>query len=310
MSIEKVIKDYRFWCIALALAAIWFMSIHPKEQQKSSVYQLIFIVDITRSMNAEDAEYQSQTVSRLAYVKQTLRDLLLKLPCGSKVGLGIFTERRSSLLFEPIEVCSGFSEIDAAIAALDWRMAWAADSRIASGFFSTLEMLQGKKDTVLFITDGHEAPPVNPRYRTDFSAVKNNLKGLIVGVGGIQPVAIPKFNSRGEREGVYGADDVPQRSSFGMSDLNPEHIEGYDARNAPFGSAEAVGTEHLTALNETYLQQLAAETGFDYHRLLDADKLSKTLKTARYANQNQVNVDVRWRSIVVVLILLTALWFC
>jgi mxaL protein len=305
----KVIKDYRFWCLTLALVAMMLMSFNPTERQNNPVYNLMVIVDITRSMNAEDSKHQDQAISRLAFVKQTLRELLLKLPCESKIGLGIFTDRRSSLLFEPIEVCSGFTELDTAITALDWRMAWAADSRIASGFLSTLEMLKGKKDTLLFVTDGHEAPPINPRYRTDFATVKNRLNGLIVGVGSTQPVPIPKFNSRGEREGFYGPDDVPQRSTFGQSDLNPEHIEGYDARNAPFGSAEAAGAEHLTALNEPYLQQLATETGFNYHRLTDASALVESLNTPKFQVNHDVSVDVRWRAIILVLILLSALWF-
>jgi mxaL protein len=309
MPIDKLIRDYRFWCLALALAAMMLMSIHPTKRQRNPVYQLMVIVDITRSMNAEDYKQQEQAISRLTFVKQTLRELLLKLPCESKVGLGVFTDRRSSLLFEPIEVCSGFNEIDTAIAALDWRMAWAADSRIANGFFYTLEMLKGKKESILFITDGHEAPPVNPRYRTDFTTVKNTLNGLIVGVGGTQPTPIPKFNNRGEREGFYTPDDVPHRSSFGQSDLNPEQIEGYDARNAPFGSAEVVGTEHLTALNEPYLQQLAAETGFNYHRLTDAATLAESLNTSKYQIEHDTMVDVRWRAIIIVLILLTVLWF-
>lgn len=42
---------------------------------------------------------------------------------------------------------------------------WEADSRIADGLYNTLEHLQDQQVNLLFITDGHEAPPANPRYR-------------------------------------------------------------------------------------------------------------------------------------------------
>jgi mxaL protein len=294
--------------LAAAVIALALLFIHPSEQRKSPVYDLTFVIDITRSMNVEDYQVNGQAVSRLEFVKQSLRDLLLKLPCESKVGLGVFTERRSTVLFEPVEVCSGFAEIDAAIAALDWRMAWAADSRIAKGLLNTLEMRRDSGSRLVFMTDGQEAPPTNPRYRSDFSGVKDSLKGLLVGVGGMEPAPIPKYNSRGEREGFYKADDVPHRSTFGLSNLNPEKIEGYNARNAPFGSEAVAGNEHLSYLHEAYLQQLSAEAGLHYHRLTGSELLLEALRGGDLAEQKQVENDVRWRAALAALVLLLAVF--
>lgn len=306
---HQIGKDYRFWSVLLALVAMLFSFIYPTSIEPKPTYQLIAIIDITRSMNAEDYHLDEKAVSRLEYVKHTLNELLLQLPCESKLGLGVFTDRRSTLLFDPIEVCMGHNELDAAIKALDWRMAWAADSRIASGLFSTLEMLKDRKETILFMTDGHEAPPVNPRYRTDFSSVKNKLKGLVVGIGGTQPVPIPKYNQRGERQGFYTAKDVPHRSAFGESDLNPEKIEGYNARNAPFGSAEVTATEHLSALNEGYLSQLSLEAGFEYLRLTEPDKILAKLETSKnYQVIKNIIADIRWRWIILVIIFILLSW--
>jgi mxaL protein len=270
---------------------------------------LIAIVDITRSMNAEDYELDDKPVSRLTYVKHSLRELLLKMSCGSKLGLGVFTDRRSSLLFEPIDVCSGFNELDTAIAALDWRMAWSADSRIANGLSSTIEMLKDRTAGILFITDGQEAPPVNILYHTDFTAVKGKAEGIIIGTGGLQAVSIPKLNNKGEQIGVYQPDDVPHRSSFGISDLNPERIEGYDARNAPFGSAVIKGHEHLSALNEPYLQDLAAQSGFSYQRLTGHEDIVLAMQQHLTPRQIKTSVDIRWRYVSIALILLSAIWF-
>jgi mxaL protein len=287
------LQDYRTVCLLLAAASMAVLFIRPVEQQKQPVYNLTFIVDITRSMNAADYAEGGRAVSRLEFAKQTLRDLLVKLPCQSKVGLGLFTERRSTLLFEPLEVCGSYAEIDAAIARIDWRMAWAADSNIAQGLKNTLEMLKNRGSAVVFLTDGHEAPPPNPRYRPDFSALKGQVKGMIVGVGGLTSVPIPKFDSRGEPAGYYTADDVPHRSSFGESNLDPSQIEGYNARNAPFGSAQTTGSEHLSALHETYLEELALAAGLRYARLSDAETLAEAVQRPEFAQTAKVAADVR-----------------
>ncbi len=305
---KYLVKDFRSGCLAFALLLLMLMAIFPTKVQQQPVYNLMAVVDITRSMNAEDYQLDGKPISRLELVKHSLRDLIASLPCQSKLGIGVFTERRSSILFEPIEVCSGYSELEKAIAALDWRMAWAADSRIASGLLNTMQLLADKDKTLLFITDGQEAPPLNSRYRTDFSELKSKVKGLIIGTGGLQPAAIPKFDHKGQRIGVYGPDDVPHRSSFGESDLNPEKIEGYDARNAPFGKQAVVGNEHQSALQESYLQQLAAETGLQYHHLQDADGLSVAIQIPAHASQIAVDTDIRAYYALSVLLLLLVLF--
>lgn len=293
MSKLAIFRDFRGWCLLLALPVLLAAFLYPHRPSPRPVYRFTVIVDITRSMNVEDYRLDGKPVSRLAYVRHALRELLLALPCQSQLALGVFTERRSALLYTPIEVCTGFNELDKSIAALDWRMAWAADSRIAAGLLQTLQAVADTDTHLLFLTDGQEAPPLNPRYRPDFSGLKGKVAGLIVGVGGLQPAPIPRFDNNGRRQGVYGPADVPQRSSFGESELNPEQIPGYDARNAPFGSAAAVGSEHLGAVHEDYLQQLAAESGLGYQRLLDAEQLRQAVQTPAYARQQTVPADIR-----------------
>lgn len=295
MTLKTFAQDYRRVCLALAVLALPVLYLRPVEERPRPAYNLTFIVDVTRSMNVADYAERERPQSRLEFAKHALRELLVKLPCGSKVGLGLFTERRSTLLFEPLDVCGSYAEIDAAIAKVDWRMAWAADSNIAQGLKNTLEMLQGRDSALVFITDGHEAPPINPRYRADFSALKGKARGLLAGVGGLTAAPIPKFDAEGKAAGFYGEDDVPQRSSFGESNLDPSQIEGYDARNAPFGRAKVAGNEHLSALHETYLQELALEAGLGYARLGDVDALLAAVRRPEFAKARKVAVDVRWQ---------------
>lgn len=302
------LSDYRFYFLTLALLAMLSVFIFPTRLENKPIYHLTFVVDITRSMNAADYEQDDKGISRLEFVKISLRKLLSELPCQSSVSLGIFTERRSTLLFEPIEVCAGFNEIDSALNAIDWRMAWAADSRIVNALKQTIESLKDRDSTLIFLTDGQEAPPVNLRYAPDLASLKDKMKGLIVGVGGLQPVPIPKFNERGEKIGFYSAEDVPHRSTFGESNLNPEAIEGYDARNAPFGKNAVVGNEHLSALQEGYLQQLSQTVGFHYTRLQDYQQLKQALEAAQLFQMKPVQTDVRWQFSLFTLICLAIIY--
>ncbi|WNB77056.1 vWA domain-containing protein [Methylomonas koyamae] len=290
-----LLKDFRFWLLAAALALALIAAVGPTRVVRQPLYRLVFVVDITRSMNTEDYQIGGHAVSRLDYVKQALRRQLLALPCQSHVGLGVFTERRSVVLFEPIEVCAGFAEIDAAIAALDWRMAWAADSRIAAGLATTLATFKNSRDALVFFSDGQEAPPPNPRYQPDLTVFKGQVKGLLVGVGGDQATPIPKFDANGKRLGFYRPEDVPHRSTFGESDLNPEKIEGYDARNAPFGSRAATGDEHLSRLHEDYLRKLAGDSGLRYRRLTDADSLEVALQDSEFAEPGRAETAIAWQ---------------
>ncbi len=305
---KLIFKDFRFWCLVLSISILMTMALFPTLLKKQQVYNLMVVVDITRSMNAEDYQLNGQPISRLEFTKRSLRDLIGLLPCQSKLGLGVFTERRSTILFEPIEICSGYSELDKVIASLDWRMAWAADSRIANGLLNTIQQLATKDMSLIFITDGQEAPPINSRYRTDFADIKGKIKGFIIGAGDLQPVAIPKFDNKGQRIGVYGPEDVPHRSSFGESDLNPEKVEGYDPRNAPFGKHAAIGNEHQSALNEAYLQQLANETNLNYHRLQSSELLSDAIQKSELGSAANLNTDIRAYYVSLVLLLLLAIF--
>jgi mxaL protein len=305
---RSVFFDYRFYFLTLALIGMLMIFIKPKGLENKPIYHLTVIVDITRSMNAADYQQNDKPLSRLEFVKKSLQQLLLDLPCESTISLGVFTERRSTLLFKPIEVCAGLSEIESTLNALDWRMAWAADSRISQGLKQSVESLKNSNSTLVFMTDGQEAPPVNPRYAPDLLALKDKMKGLIVGVGGLQAVQIPKFNERGEQIGFYNVDDVPHRSTFGESNLNPETVEGFDARNAPFGKNAVVGTEHLSALQEGYLQQLSQALGFHYSRLNDEFSIKQALDDANLNVLKTVQIDQRSQFAMMALVLLALIY--
>ena len=115
LSCWQALRDYRCCCLVLACVVLLGMLIKPSTEQNVLHYNFIFVVDITRSMNAVDYQQEEQASSRLEFVKQQLRQLLHRLPCSTQVGLGVFTERRATLLFEPISICDNYAELDTVI---------------------------------------------------------------------------------------------------------------------------------------------------------------------------------------------------
>lgn len=260
-------RDPRLALLTFAAASLILALFAPRIKTSRVGYDLLAIVDITGSMNVRDYRIAGKPASRLDEVKSELRDAITSLPCPSKVALGIFTERRPFLLFEPIDVCHDFSPLAAAIDALDWRMAWEGDSRISAGLFRSIDMARELKSDLLFFTDGHEAPPLPAKGGPIFEGRPGEVRGLIVGVGGHELSPIPKYDDRGREVGFVGADDVPHESRFGLPPEGAEQRAGYNARNAPFGAEAAIGVEHLSSVREDYLRDLAGKTGLAYARL-------------------------------------------
>ncbi|QRG09823.1 VWA domain-containing protein [Xanthobacter dioxanivorans] len=268
----------------LGLAAAFVLAVAallaPRLPTRGTAWHLLAIVDVTGSMNVRDYSRDGRPVSRLDTVKRTLRDMASRLPCGSRLGLGIFTERRSFLLFEPVEVCADFAPLDGAIAALDWRMAWEGDSYVASGLYSAIALAAPLGAELLFFTDGQEAPPLPASGAPRFDGEAGAVRGLLVGVGGTTPAPIPKFDRDGRETGFYAMTDVPQENRHGLPPAGSEVREGWHPRNAPWGANEPSGEEHLSAVRTSHLEALAAATGLTYVPLADAAALAAGVESA------------------------------
>ncbi|MDO5757114.1 MAG: VWA domain-containing protein [Rhodobacterales bacterium] len=219
------------------------------------VNDALVVIDITRSMNVRDMD----GVARLDYTKQAMLDWITARPCGSRIGLGLFTERRSVTLFEPIEVCANFSAIKGSLMGLDWRMAWDGDSMISKGLDYALARAEDLGVSLIFITDGQEAPPLP--FASAQKPGQSSPGGLILGVGGDTSAPIPKYDDLGRETGFYGAEDVqhvPTRKSHSPSG-------GLDSSADADGEESA--SEHLSSLRASYLQRLAEDRGLGFLRL-------------------------------------------
>lgn len=292
--LARNLRDRRFQALAAALALVVLtFAVRPLALTREGV-EILAVVDITASMNVRDyAGADGRPASRLDTAKAALRNLVAGLPCGSRVALGLFTERRPFLLFAPIEVCADFAPLDGAIAALDWRMAWEGDSRVSAGLFRAIAMAGELGTDLVFITDGQEAPPLPAAGGPAFEGKPGAVRGLIVGAGGYALSPIPKFNDRGRETGFFGPGEVQQENRFGPPPVDAESRDGYNPRNAPFGARAATGSEHLSSVREPHLKRLATETGLAYAHLDGPGTLLRPLVAAATPRPLAGSLDLR-----------------
>jgi mxaL protein len=268
---------------AAALTALALLA--PRPVLPRRVFDGIVVLDITQSMNTLDALLDGRPASRLAFAKARLRSALARLPCGSRLGWGVFTEYRSYVLMLPVEVCASYAELAATLDRIDNTMAWAGGSQISKGLLSALRINAHipEHPAVVFFTDGHEAPPLAADYVPALPDDVTDPHGLIVGVGGDALQPIPKNDPTGHPIGVWGPEEVMQA---------PARPGWADLEAAPEPSA-AGGTEHLSSLKESHLRQLAQLTGLRYVRLRPSTALAEVLQDEHATRRLPVQVDLR-----------------
>ena len=295
------------WLLGAAALLLAASFLNPGVMLERPSFEHVVVLDVTQSMNVTDVQLDGKPVSRLTLAKHALRESLLELPCGSKVGWAIFTEYRSFLLLAPIEVCAHLSELRSTLAQIDGRMAWAGNSEIAKGVHSAIgvvKLLPGKPSLV-FVTDGQEAPPLNPRYRPTFDDKPGDISGVIVGVGGLVPSPIPRFDPDGRAMGYWQADQVMQtdlRSQGRSGNVKGEAMVDDRAGMVAPSLGAAPGSEHLSSLREGYLRLLSREQGLAFLRLQSPKELTAALTAPELARPVRARQDVR--------VLLAGLAFC
>lgn len=284
------------WLLGAAAVALGVALLRPSLAIERPLFNHVVVLDVTQSMNVQDALVDGKPVSRLALAKQALREALLQLPCGSKLGLGLFTEYRSYLLLAPVEVCANLQELRATLAHIDGRMAWTGNSEVAKGLFSGLAIAQQLPDkpALVFVTDGHEAPPLEARNWPRFNLQAGEVPGWIVGVGGLTPLPIPKIDPLGRPLGFWRADEVLQADPRGAN------------RDAAPDAAKSKGSEHLSSLREAHLRRLAAETGLKFMRLQDTGEMGPALTEPALARPVPGRADLRWGPSLLALLFLLA----
>jgi mxaL protein len=272
--------------ILLALLALIICVLLQPITLSRPAYRFQVTFDISQSMNVEDLVIDGAVASRLTLAKRAARDLIQSLPCGSFIGWSIFTERRVATLTLPLEVCQHYAGLLTALEFIDGTMRWAEASGIGKGLHQSIRAADeiGDSTRLLFMTDGHEAPPLRSGDRGMPRTDKYAVSGLIIGLGDTVPVRIPKTDSDGQFIGYWQANEVVQRSS---DTLGPSHEELSRRQD-----------EHLRTLGRlSELNYLALESP---EQLLDA-ALNKT-----FSHERVMPIDLRWIPASIALLLL--LW--
>lgn len=267
-----MLKDLRLWFLAVPGLLISIALLDPRLPLNKNIFDLIFVIDITQSMNAQDYHVDGLPADRLSFAKNSLKQVISELPCESKVGLSLFTTKNTFLLFEPLEICEHYSAIVESLMKIDWRMAWAADSHIARGLYTSLKKIDrfDPKPSLIFLTDGQQTPASAKEPR--FLRETGPNSGMIVGVGNLQPVPIPKFDSNNVAAGYWQIGEVENRRR----------------RSQP------ATANYLTSVQEPALQRLARLTGLSYHHLETPEKLGQALRTAKLQHRQKVSYAIRW----------------
>ena len=275
--------DPRLLCRCLALLMLLAALAVPPIEVSRPVYDAIAVLDITGSMNVRDQRLDGAEVSRLAMEKRAVRHLLATLPCGSRLGLAVFVEKQPFLLFEPVETCENFSALDDEIAAVNWRMGWDSESHIAETLLASIKMADSLAADLIFMTDGQETPPLWWSGVPSFDRVRGSVHGVIVGVGGHAFSPIPKFDGYGRETGVFKPGDVPVEKD-GMFR----------------------GREHLSAVDEPHLLNLAAASGLAYAHLDGEDGLLAALRQQATRRILPGRMAIGWIFATIALLLLLA----
>lgn len=274
--------------IAVALLLLVLALLLPPIELPRAAYDYLVVLDITQSMSVEDAGTGAAPASRLAQARQAVRRSMRELPCGSRIGLAVFAEYRTLMLLAPIEVCANYHDLSVALDNIDGRMRWGNASEIAKGVYWSIRVAReaDARPDVIFLTDGHEAPPLDITNQPAFDGKPGEVRGWLIGVGGDAPRPIPRTDPDGRPMGFWRADEVVQ----------------VDRRNAPEGSGPS--REHLSSVREPHLRMLARQVGFDYTRLRDFAALSSALREPRYARRRPVRTDLGWLPATLALLLL------
>jgi mxaL protein len=265
--------------VAIALFLLLVAILIPPFNVSRATYDYLVVFDITQSMNVEDYEVDGSPVSRLTFAREAVRRTLRELPCGSRVGWGVFAEYRTLVLLAPIEVCDNYHDLLASLDRIDGRMRWGNASEISKGLFWAMRGARdvGGHPRVLFLTDGQEAPPVDGEGLALFDDLKRgDIGGWLVGVGGYVPRPIPRTDADGRPMGFWRADEVVQR-----------HTESA-------GQPAVASHEHLSEVREPYLRRLARQVGLEYIHLSSLRSIHEALLDARFAERRLAPADFGW----------------
>ncbi|WP_137719664.1 vWA domain-containing protein [Methylobacillus flagellatus] len=289
-----------------ALLLLLLAVFKPEIQLRQNVHNYLLLADVSQSMNAEDAVLEGRNVSRMAYVRHLMRKTVESSPCGTYVSLGVFAAENVALTFMPLEVCANYDVIVDSIDHLEWRMSWRGNSRLSFGVKAAATVLDSLNAPaqMLFFTDGDEAPKVNAINKLDLSGVQIGKQVIFVGVGGKQPVPIPRYNSNNQWVGFWAAD----AKEFSAGAVGVTYNDtSKDDPDPVVASAEF--DRYLSQLEDGYLRELAQEIGARYIEAQDDAAFYRFLHAQPPVATFVTAYSVRWLYLLLAIVLVLGTFY-
>ncbi|WP_420467055.1 vWA domain-containing protein [Panacagrimonas sp.] len=275
----------------LVLAAVCLLPVFaaPRVWMPAPTYRYLLVLDVTQSMNVRDVEGADGTRSRLHLGREALLQVLAAMPCGSQVSVALFAEGQTLPLFDPLEVCDHYPAMERVISGLQWRMAWAGNSQLDLGVVSALQEARKQSLDLIFVSDGDQTPRRQASRLGTVQAHSGTTRGWMVGVGSEQPRPVPKLDAQDRIVGYWEPHEA-QRQGF-----NPNFVvQGGGLSFAYAGETPAGTDEHLSALRQPELRDLARAAGLQYLRLTDPAALVVAARDPQLAILADAPVDLRF----------------
>jgi len=288
----SILKSHYESVLLIAVVLLLLLAIYkPQIQLKQDVHNYLLIADVSQSMNAQDLKLNNKAVSRMDYTKHLMKRVVETSSCGTYISLGVFAAENVGLLLMPLEVCANYDVITDSIDHLEWRMAWRGNSRLSFGIKSAEGMFDylNIPATMLFFTDGDEAPKVNAINKLDLSSVQIGKNLLFVGVGGHQPVPVPRYNSSNKWVG-YWSSDTKENSAGAVGDTysdtskdEPDPIVAY-----------AEFDRYLSQLDSDYLKQVSVEIKGGYIEGQDSPEFYSYIQSQKPSASFVTAYSLKW----------------
>ena len=287
--LRKFREDSNFILLFLAVLFLLLAILNPSVPITKNIYNYIFIVDISQSMNTPDMSLDAQKISRIEYSKKTLQRLVERLPCKTKVSIGMFAGVSVASTYTPIEVCDNFSSINNTIDHLDWRSTWSGNSRLRESMVTLARLIRSFPESaqVVFFTDGEEAPRLHTFNTRDLSQFQGGQDWLFVGIGSDEGTAIPKFDSNNQLIGYWSNDSFALQP--GIAQISESNLGTRDNK-----VASGVSDRYLSKLDEDYLKLLAQEIKGNFIKGDSVETILDAMEKQKAAWRDQSAYELRY----------------
>lgn len=277
------------YTLLITFALLTLAIINPHISVKHNIYSYFLVVDITQSMNTADMGSKGKPMTRIEHAKQLMHETISSLPCGTKVGIGMFSGVNVVALYLPIDVCANFASLQDTIDHINWRSAWTADSRVREGLLSSAQVMNNFSEPaqLVYLTDGEEAPKLHAFNTRDLSTFQGADGWLVVGVGSEAGGSIPKFDERNQQVGYWSHESMQLAPGAA-----PIAAAGILQRKSDL--AESPQDRYVSKLAESYLQATAKEIGASYVRGESLQTLLSAMKKQKPARHEWAPLPIGW----------------